>query len=551
MKTNMKKLILFALISGILIFTGAFSASAIPNSPLQNSAPTIVSATASNITTTSATLNGEVNPNGSSTTAWFESSATGSQKLQMQNLGKGNNPVTMLPYVLNNLTPNMNYIFRVVAQNANGTTNGSWVPFTTTSTNPAAPTLTSLSPNNGNQGQILNVLLTGTGFVTGSTVNFSGSGITVNSTTINSLTSITVDISINQNASTGTRNVTVTNANGTSGAQIFTVNSATSCITPTISSISPNSVTAGTGALTIMVNGSDFNSSSIALFNNSARTTNYINSSQLSMTLTATDISSPGTGNVSVSNGTNCVSNSVIFTISSSSSGGGGGSGGGSGGGGGMAFFYPIVTTQSAGSVSTNSASLYGTINPRGFSATAWFEYGAIASLPYYNQTSHLSVLSGSLDYPFNQTLSGLTPNTTYYFRLVGNNYAGTVRGNILSFTTGSVVNTGSGTGGGTSTNYQNTSTSGNTNTFVSSVKTKSTESTKTEESSLDNNSKGLAAAGFLGAFHLLPRTATGWLLLAILVLIILIIARKLYSDYLARKAWKAVDANNIENLPV
>jgi len=30
-----------------------------------------------------------------------------------------------------------------------------------------------------------------------------------------------------------------------------------------------------------------------------------------------------------------------------------------------------------------------------------------------------------------------------------------------------------------------------------------------------------------------------------------LIIARKLYSDYLARKAWKAVDANNIENLPV
>ncbi len=96
-----------------------------------SSAPTIVSATPTNITTTSVKLNGTVSPNGANTQAWFESSATGSQKLGLINLGNSTSGVLMLPYTLTGLTPNTNYTFNVVANNTNGTTTGNSVSFTT------------------------------------------------------------------------------------------------------------------------------------------------------------------------------------------------------------------------------------------------------------------------------------------------------------------------------------------------------------------------------------------------------------------------------------
>ena len=62
---------------------------------------------------------------------------------------------------------------------------------TFTVSNPA-PTLTARTPISGNRLQTLNVVLTGTGFIAGgSTVNFSGSGITTNTTTVDTATQIT------------------------------------------------------------------------------------------------------------------------------------------------------------------------------------------------------------------------------------------------------------------------------------------------------------------------------------------------------------------------
>jgi hypothetical protein len=54
-------------------------------------------------------------------------------------------------------------------------------------------------------------VVNGTGFASGATVAFSGSGITVNSVTWNSATKLTINISVAGGASTGNRNVTVTN----------------------------------------------------------------------------------------------------------------------------------------------------------------------------------------------------------------------------------------------------------------------------------------------------------------------------------------------------
>ena len=76
------------------------------------------------------------------------------------------------------------------------------------------PTVTSVAPGSGYQGQTLNVTITGTNFTGATAVSF-GTGITVNSFTVNSNTQITAGITIAGSATLGTRNVSVTTAGGT------------------------------------------------------------------------------------------------------------------------------------------------------------------------------------------------------------------------------------------------------------------------------------------------------------------------------------------------
>jgi hypothetical protein len=85
------------------------------------------------------------------------------------------------------------------------------------------PTLTSVGPSSGTQGQAVPVTLTGTYFGSGSTISLSGTGITVSNTTVASSTSITATFSIAASATTGPLNVTVTSSGMTSGSQTFTV----------------------------------------------------------------------------------------------------------------------------------------------------------------------------------------------------------------------------------------------------------------------------------------------------------------------------------------
>ena len=90
---------------------------------------------------------------------------------------------------------------------------------------PGAPTLTSVSPNQGIQGTTVAVTLTGTNFVVGATtVTVSGAGVTVNNVVVGSSTSLTANFVLDPAAAAGARTVTVTTAGGTSGAQTFTIN---------------------------------------------------------------------------------------------------------------------------------------------------------------------------------------------------------------------------------------------------------------------------------------------------------------------------------------
>jgi hypothetical protein len=81
-------------------------------------------------------------------------------------------------------------------------------------------------------------------------------------------------------------------------------------------------------------------------------------------------------------------------------------------------------------------AILEGSVDPNGTTTTAWFEYGTIETLNNYKETVHLHIGSSSYPTPVKANLTGLMPNTTYYFRLATDNGQNTVKGKTLSFKT-------------------------------------------------------------------------------------------------------------------
>src|SRR5690349_1060257 len=94
--------------------------------------PVVTTGNATAITPTSATVNGTVNPEGQSTTYYFEygtSTSYGSQT-SMAGAGSGTADVKVSTAIAS-LTPNTTYHYRVVASNASGTMLGADVSFKT------------------------------------------------------------------------------------------------------------------------------------------------------------------------------------------------------------------------------------------------------------------------------------------------------------------------------------------------------------------------------------------------------------------------------------
>ncbi|MCX5886736.1 MAG: M64 family metallo-endopeptidase [Proteobacteria bacterium] len=97
------------------------------------SKPSVATSDTSDVTLTSATLNGTVNPNGENTEAWFEYGITTAYGgvTPSENVGNGTSDVA-ISSVLSNLLRSTTYHFRAVAQNAYGITYGEDKYFTTT-----------------------------------------------------------------------------------------------------------------------------------------------------------------------------------------------------------------------------------------------------------------------------------------------------------------------------------------------------------------------------------------------------------------------------------
>jgi hypothetical protein len=94
----------------------------------------------------------------------------------------------------------------------------------------------------------------------------------------------------------------------------------------------------------------------------------------------------------------------------------------------------PLVLTKHASAISQTSATLAGTVNPEGEATSYLFEYGT--STGYGGRTPTGSAGSGTATVDVSTAIGPLTPNTTYHYRLVASNAAGTTDGHDITFKT-------------------------------------------------------------------------------------------------------------------
>jgi thrombospondin type 3 repeat protein len=97
----------------------------------------------------------------------------------------------------------------------------------------------------------------------------------------------------------------------------------------------------------------------------------------------------------------------------------------------------PTVTTKPATDITATGATFNGTINPNGSSTTYSFEFGEDPTFASYDQTGiytygNTGNTAGGVTLPFN----GLSPSTTYFYRIRANNAGGESVGSAETFTT-------------------------------------------------------------------------------------------------------------------
>jgi hypothetical protein len=226
--------------------------------------------------------------------------------------------------------------------------------------NNPVPTISSLSPTGIAAGSTAFTLtINGTGFVSGATLSFGG---VTRGTTFVSSTQVTASILPIDVATVGTPAVIVTNptlGGGASNSVNFNV-TATANPVPTISSISPASIAAGSIAFTLTVNGTNFVSNSVVNFNGAAKVTTFVSATQLTAQIQSLDVSTAGTPAVTVTNPTpgGGQSNPATFTITAATN------------------PVPTVTSLSPTGIAAGSAGFTLMVNGTNFVSGAFVNFG-------------------------------------------------------------------------------------------------------------------------------------------------------------------------------
>ncbi|MHB8658801.1 MAG: hypothetical protein ACYC91_12760 [Solirubrobacteraceae bacterium] len=94
----------------------------------------------------------------------------------------------------------------------------------------------------------------------------------------------------------------------------------------------------------------------------------------------------------------------------------------------------PVVATAPASGLSSNQATLNGTVDPNGQSTQLAFQWGPTSG--YGHETAINPAGAGMSASPYSAVLTGLAPGSTYHFRIIAFNAGGTSVGLDATFTT-------------------------------------------------------------------------------------------------------------------
>ena len=96
----------------------------------------------------------------------------------------------------------------------------------------------------------------------------------------------------------------------------------------------------------------------------------------------------------------------------------------------------PVVASAPASDILPTSACLNGTVNARNFDATVIFEWGIDGNSFPNTVAATPGVVTGNTAVAVSANVAGLVKGTTYYYRVVATNAAGTMVSGTQGFTT-------------------------------------------------------------------------------------------------------------------
>ena len=385
--------------------------------------PAVTTGPTTAVGSASATVTGTVDPNGQSTTWYVEygTSTSYGSKTSAASAGSGSS-ATSVSAQLSGLKAGTTYHYRFVATNSSGSDQGSDAVFTTL----VPPDVTTGSASGiGTSSATLNGTVDPNGrdttyyFEYGTTTSYGTKTSSKSAGSATSGQSESAAITGLQSGRTYHFRLVASSDGGTSTGKdaAFTTSSAPSVQTGDVSSITPTTATLK-GSVTP-------NGLSTTWWFEYGTTTGY-------GTKTGTHSAGSGSGATSASVGIKSLKVGTTYhyrLVAKNSSGTTVGED--------RTFTTvgaPSSQTGTAPNVGPDYAVVTGSLDTRGRATTWWFDYGT--GTAYGHSTAAKSAGSKAGTQPVSVTLTGLTPSTTYHYRLVTKSDAGTTRGADATFTT-------------------------------------------------------------------------------------------------------------------